>query len=318
MENKELIKKLNSLKSMAPDKEWKERNRGILSSQISATAAAPASETGAMIKIFVLPQRLVRVFSTPAWAVFFVCLIIVVGSIFSVRAARLTKPDSSLYIARIISEKAQLAVTFGEEKKAKLSFRFANDHAKDITEILAKTDSSDEAGKSKTEKLSENFKKEIKVAKTKLKEMGVTEMGVTEEPKKEDAEEEIKVFSANLKKEEQGMQVSEPQPKEEAVAENNQPEAVIIKTEEEKATNTPAEEIDGHPADLGDAHKILEEAEELFNEKDYNGTLNKLVEVDAIVEGVNSPQEEGEVKGISEGGEETDMEAATTTKVDIK
>ncbi len=307
MENKELIKKLNSLKSMAPDKEWKERNRGILFSQISATAVPAAEETGAMIKIFVLPQRLVRVFSTPAWAVFFVCLIIVVGSIFSVRAARLTKPDSSLYIARIISEKAQLAVTFGEEKKAKLSFRFANDHAKDITEILAKTDSSDEAGKLKTEKLSENFKKEIKVAKTKLKEMGVTEMGVTEEPKKEEVEEEIKVFSANLKKEEQGMQVSEPQPKEEAVAENNQPEAVIIKTEEEKATNTPAEKIGSYSADLGDAYKILEEVEELFNEDNYHGDIfNKLEEAGNIVENVNL-EDKGEVKGVSDG-------AATTTQ----
>ncbi|MFA4833832.1 MAG: DUF5667 domain-containing protein [Patescibacteria group bacterium] len=298
MENKELIKKLNSLKSMAPDREWKEKNRGILFSQISATAAVPAEETGAMIKIFVLPRMLARFFSTPAWAVFFVCLLVVAGSAFSVGAARLTKPDSSLYIARIISEKAQLAVTFGEEKKAKLSFRFANDHAKDITEILAKTDSSDEAGKSKTEKLSKNFKKEMTVAKAKLKEMGAP--GGSEE-----GDEENKVFSANLKKEERGMQISEPQPKEEIVSENNQTDAGIIKTEgEEKATNTPAEEISGHPADLGDAQKMLEEAEEFLNEKDYSGILNKLEEANNIVENADLG-DKGEVKGISDGASST-------------
>ena len=292
MENKELIKKLNSLKSITADQEWKERNRGILFSQISATAVPAAEETGAMIKIFVLPQRLVRIFSTPAWAVFFVCLLVVAGSAFSVGAARLTKPDSSLYIARIISEKAQLAVTFGEEKKAKLSFRFANDHAKDITEILAKTDPSDEAGKSKTEKLSENFKKEMTVAKTKLKEMGAL-------AELEEGNEETKVFSANLKKEERGMQVSEPQPKEEPAAGKNQTDAGIIKTEEEaKATNTPAGEISGHSANLGDAYKMLEEAEELLNEKDHSGTLNKLEEANNIVKNVDLG-DKGEVKGVS-------------------
>ena len=292
MENKELIRKINNLKSMAPDKEWKERNRGILFSQISATAVPAAEETGAMIKIFVLLQRLVRIFSTPAWAVFFVCLLVVAGSAFSVGAARLTKPDSSLYIARIISEKAQLAVTFGEEKKAKLSFRFANDHAKDITEILAKTDPSDEAGKSKTEKLSENFKKEMTVAKTKLKEMGAL-------AELEEGNEETKVFSANLKKEERGMQVSEPQPKEEPAAGKNQTDAGIIKTEEEaKATNTPAGEISGHSANLGDAYKMLEEAEELLNEKDHSGTLNKLEEANNIVKNVDLG-DKGEVKGVS-------------------
>jgi hypothetical protein len=242
---------------------------------------------------------LARFFSTPAWAVFFVCLLVVAGSAFSVGAARLTKPDSSLYIARIISEKAQLAVTFGEEKKAKLSFRFANDHAKDITEILAKTDSSDEAGKSKAEKLSENFKKEMTVAKTKLKEMGAL-AGL------EEGDEETKVFSANLKKEERGVQVSEPQPKEKIVSENNQPDAGIIKTEaEEKATNTPAGEVGGHSANLGDAYKILEEAEELLNEKDHSGTLNKLEEANNIVNSVNL-EDKGEVKGVSDGATSTE------------
>ena len=299
MENKELIKKLNNLKSICPDREWKEKNRGILFSQISATVVPVAEETGAMIKIFVLPRTLARFFSTPAWAVFFVCLLVVAGSAFSVGAARLTKPDSSLYIARIISEKAQLAVTFGEEKKAKLSFRFANDHAKDITEILAKTDSSDEAGKSKAEKLSENFKKEMTVAKTKLKEMGAL-AGL------EEGDEETKVFSANLKKEERGVQVSEPQPKEEIVSENNQTDAAIIKIEaEEEATNTPSGEVGGHSANLGDAYKILEEAEELLNEKDHSGTLNKLEEANNIVNSVNL-EDKGEVKGVSDGATSTE------------
>ena len=95
------------------------------------------------------------------------------------------------------------------------------------------------------------------------------------------------------------MQVSEPQEKEEAVIENNQTDAGIIKTEAEaKATNTPAGAINSQPDNLGDAHKILEEAEELFNEKDYSGTLYKLEEANNIVKNVDLG-DKGEVKGVS-------------------
>lgn len=312
MENKELIKKLSNLKSIAPDKEWKERNRGILFSQISAAVVPAAEETGAMIKIFVLPRTLVRFFSTPAWAVFFVCLLFAAGSVFSVRAARLSKPDSSLYIARIISEKAQLAVTFGEEKKAKLSFRFANDHAKDITEILANTDLNNEGSKAKADKLSENFKNEIKVAKTKLKEIKGSGQAVSPDKSIGEKAEEVEVFSANLGREEKGMQLSEPGTNNinnsKETAANGVPPEAAPNPPAEKATNTPpaVKEEGSYANNLGDADKILEEAEKLFNEKDYSGTLNKLEKADTIVENINS-SDKGEVKGVSEG-------ATTTTE----
>ena len=130
-----------------------------------------------------------------------------------------------------------------------------------------------------------------------------------------DEGEEIQVFSANLEKDDKGVQVSPgeiSQSKSDETTISQEDDAIISQASEGIATST-IEEDNNIGDDLEDAHKILEEAEELFNEKDYNGTLNKLVEVDAIVESVNSSQEEGEVKGISEGGEEIDMEAATTT-----
>ena len=140
MENKELIKQLNNLKSIVPDSGWKERNRNVLFSQISSSDVIASSEAKGFASIFVIPQKMVRILSTPSWAVFFVCFIVLSGSVFSVGAARLSKPDSSLYIARIISEKARLAVTFNEDEKTKLGFKFANDHAKDIMEVLSNTD----------------------------------------------------------------------------------------------------------------------------------------------------------------------------------
>lgn len=287
-----MIEKLKTLKSIAPDSNWKERNREILFSQISSSDAIIADEAKSFANIFILPQRLGRVFSTPSLAVFFVCLLVVFGSVFSVGAARLSKPDSSLYIARIISEKARLAMTFNKEEKTKLSFKFANDHAKDIMEILANTDSNDEDTKTKTEKLTENFKEEIKLAKTKLKEMNIPETSAPAGSESEDDD----IFSANLGRDEKGVQISEPKNENIEIAKTlTAPVAKNI--QEVKATSTPTEEVESAG---NSAHKILEEAEDLFNVKDYGGALNKLEEVNTIVDNIGA-EEKGEVKGASEG-----------------
>jgi hypothetical protein len=297
MENKELLKQLSGLKSIVPDSDWKERNREILLSQISNSEVTVSAEAKGFANILILPQKLARVFSTPSWAVFFVCVLVLSGSVFSVGAAHLSKPDSSLYIARIISEKARLAVTFNKEEKTKLSFKFASDHAKDITEILANTDLNDETAKNKTEKLTENFKQEIKVAKNKLKEMKVPEGSI---PANEGAE-DANIFSANLGRDEKGVQIAEPENPNIEIAKRLVP-PVAKNTQEEKATTTPVKIESTSPSD--NAHKVLEEAEDLFNVKDYGGALNKLQEANNIMENVNVG-EKGEVKGASEGATTT-------------
>lgn len=294
MENKELKKQLSSLKNIVPDSGWKERNREILLSQISNSEVAVSAEAKGFADILILPQKIARVFSAPSWAVFFVCALVLSGSVFSVGAAHLSKPDSSLYIARIISEKARLAVTFNKEEKTKLSFKFASDHAKDITEILANTDLDDETGKVKTEKLTENFKQEIKVAKNKLKEMKVPEGSASTNKGSEDAN----IFSANLGRDEKGVQISEPKNPNIEIAKQLVPLVSKNIEQEEKATTTPANTEPASPSDS--AHKVLEEAEDLFDVKDYGGALNKLQEANNIVENINT-EEKGEVKGVSEG-----------------
>ena len=294
MENKELIKQLNSLKSIVPDSGWKEINREVLFSQISSSDIVASPEAEGFANIFILPQKMVRIFSTPSWAVFFVCLIVLSGGVFSVGAARLSKPDSSLYIARIISEKAKLAMTFNEDEKTKLSFQFANDHAKDIMEILVNTDLNNEASKTKAEKLTENFKEEIKVAKTKLKEMKVSKEPASSN---DEGNGEANIFSANLGRDEKGVQVVEPENPNIEIA-KNLTAPVAKDVQEEKATSTPAKTEVKSPSD--NAYKILEEAEKLSDVKDYGGVLNKLQEADTIVNNVK-----GEVRGVSEGATST-------------
>jgi len=334
MLEKELIIKLKKLQNLKPDQQWKTANREILYSQISNSINTDndfaESSVNNLINVITLPRRIYKLITQPAWVVVIITLVVVGGSVFSVRAARFTKPGDSLYIARVISEKAQLAITFNVDEKAKLNIKFSNNHAKDITQVLADPDFNNEDNKVKAEKLAQDFKKEINSVKTKLKEMNLAEKssnlsgpkpGASEE---NENNEEAQVFSANLGKEDKGMQISEPAEgadiAEQDKKETDSPEVA----QEEIATSTSEAEKENDTNNLQNAHQILEEAEKLFNEKDYNGTLDQLEKVGAIIEGADNSSDEGEVKGISEKtidniiGEENNNvnseEAASTTE----
>jgi len=293
MKDKELLSKLNSLKNITPDKEWKSSNREILYSQISnSTASLYKKDEVVKDGFFIMwPQKMVRVFSQPAFAVFLVVFLIAGGGFVSAKVAKKSTPGNSLYIARVISERAQLAITFNDTQKTKLNIKFANDRAKDITQALKESEFKSDKEISQKENLVKNFKKEINNVKAELQ-------GASDD--------DIQVFGANLGKDEKGMQVSEPdkkpiQPSEEkAIKSSGIDEPEEIKIEEE----APKEEES--ISDLENAKQKLEEAEELFNKDDYGATLDKLNEVGAIIQDTgefDAPEiqpEPGEVKGVSE------------------
>jgi len=297
MNNKILIGQLNNLKNIKPDNEWKSNNREILYSQIfnSGNEAKIAN-----FKIFAFPQRIFKFISQPAMVVVFISLIVISGGFFSARAAKNIKPGGSLYIARIISEKAQLAVTFNKEAKNKLGIKFANKHAKDITEILANPEFNVDENKVKIEKLTQDFKKEISTVKDKISKIDIGEAKDNNKDNNEgnniDSNEnvdEVEVFSANLEKEESGLQIFEPRAEIKQGGDNKESaeqENVSTSTiEASQASGGVEEEFNS-----GNANKIIEEAEELFNSQDYSGTLDKLEKVDDAIDA------DGEVKGASE------------------
>jgi len=289
MDNKILIEQLNSLKNIKLDNKWKSDNREVLYNQIFNSYNFEEKVVG--LKIFAFPQRVIKLISQPAMVVIFISLIVIGGGIFSASAARNIKPGDSLYIARIISEKAQLVITFDKEAKNKLGIKFANEHAKDITEILANPEFNIDENKIKIEKLTKDFKKEISTVKDKINKIDTKE----EDNSNEKIDEEVEVFSANLEKEESGLQVFEPkteikQDNQDNKAEAGEQENMSTSTiEEDKKSDVTEEEFNS-----GEAHKIIEEAEKLFDSQDYNGTLNKLEKVD---DAINA---DGEVKGVSE------------------
>jgi len=303
MDNKTLIQQLKKLKSIKPDENWKNSNRAILFNQIKGSVSSANEDLSFIGKVW---QNKISVFlHQPALAVVLVCFLVIGGSALSLEASRWPNPGSSLYIARVVSEKAQLAITFNEQKKARLDFKFTNNHIKDITGDLAKMD---EDNQSKSEKLTENFKKEIASAKTKLQAIKAT-------PKTEETEdgESIEVFSANSGKEDRGLQVATPNS---SIEPEELPKEVVVSTpeniiENQEATSTKAVELDDEisNAKIDEAHQILNEAEELLDEKNYDGILDKLQEAENIVENIDDAEEikedEGEVKGISEEASST-------------
>jgi hypothetical protein len=315
MTEKELLEKLNSFKAIKLDSDFKEESGRILYSQISNSSGGFTAN----LNIF---QKAFEYIAQPIWAVFFAVLVIGAG-IFGVNASNYADPSDSLYIAKIISNKAKLAITFDEEKKTKMGIRFASDHAKDITKFLASSEPAEE--NKETEKLTKNFKKQIDSVKTKLKEIKV----VKEEDKENKDEKENEalnddeemVFGANLGKEETGMQVLDPNNS--VSLEPDQPENPEIEAEpevsdlnngdngEENASGT--EEIKEEDADivnndddLKKAERILSEAEILFDSKNYNEALKKLDEAGLVIDDING--EEGEVKGEFEVGSSTEKE----------
>jgi hypothetical protein len=252
-------------------------------------------------------------------------VVVIGGGIFGVQASNYSNPGDSLYIAKIISNKAKLAITFDEEKKTKMRIRFASDHAKDITKFLAESDPKEET--KETEKLSKNFKEQIYSVKTKLKEIKIAKNDENEEGGEmveESIPDDEAVFGANLGKEEKGVQISipddpisdSPQNDEGQTAENEEGEAggeeisILNNNNEENATGTEAieeiiEESNNSNNDLEKAEEILSEAESLFDSKNYNGALNKLDEAGVIINSVTG-EEDGEVKGESEAASSTE------------
>ncbi|MDP2709139.1 MAG: DUF5667 domain-containing protein [bacterium] len=294
MNDKNLLKKLNSLKEIKPDDNWKKDYREILYSQISAgNTDNTAKSTLGVILENLMPSKILADLARPAWAMALVCVFILIAGIGGVYATKNSRPGDSLYIAKIISEKAQLAVIFDEKNKAKLSLEFATNRAKEITQMLKDSgpeDGGDEARKDKLEKLSVDFKKEINQAKDNLASIMAPPVSPEGIEESQGGEEEPQVFGANLEKDDQGMEISESAgPSSAGEADPDIIEPLPENKVSANASSTPETAAD----------KILEEAEKMFDQKDYDGALDKLDQVNKIVNEAPAGGA-GEVKGASE------------------
>ncbi|MFA6307057.1 MAG: DUF5667 domain-containing protein [Patescibacteria group bacterium] len=288
MNDKDLLKKLNNLKTIKPDDNFKKNYRELLYAQISAGATVNKSESNLrIIWESIMPGKVFINMVKPVWITSLASVLILVIGVGGVYASKNSKPGDSLYIAKIISEKAQFVMTFNEKDKAKLGLEFATNRAKEITQVLEESKESEDKKGAKVEQLSQDFKKEISQVKNRL-----TTIKKAENKNNQNKEEEPEVFGANLGKDDQRMEISEPvkpAAKQEILPEVKlELAAPVIATTTEGSLNSP--------------DKALEEAEKMLDEKNYDGAIDKIEEAKQIInqESENLEPVKGEVKGVSE------------------
>lgn len=269
MNEKEFISKLNTLKTIKADNDWKTSNKDILLTQISAGGSKDKITSFFDFIENLLPKPVMMLASKPALMFFAILAVIFGGGFASLKAAQNSKPGDSLYIAKIISEKTQLAMTLDETAKARLNLEFATNRTQEIAQVVDEQKANNE---NTVQDLTNDFKQEISAAKTRLAK--VSNNKATASNKQDDhnngnnsasnSDEKIQVFDANIDKGSNGLSIS-----------NGQSSSIL---------------------DLS-----LNEAEKLFDGKNYQGAIDKISEVN---KNIDKPIETKKVDAVK----------ATTTK----
>ncbi len=270
MDNQDLIKKLNILKQMEPDQAFLRKNRELLLSQISNAGA----ENIPSWRVFVISfSSVFKTVSRPAFAFGAFILMLFTGALFSNQLLEGAKPSDSLYVARIVSEKLKLNTTFNQEERDKLAIRFASDHAKDISTTLADSALTDEE---KVAELNNSFHKEVDNARNHLASVVAKSnpQPAVDKPSEATAESngDIVVLAEDSLKGNSLEFVSKTETAAPLVAEKT------ATTTEGEATSTPEiVEPNTEPS------QILDEAKQLFEQKDYLKAADKLKQIDEMI-----------------------------------
>ncbi len=310
MDEKKLLAQLNKLKKINPDNQWQKDNREVLLRQVFGPSVNINKAGLNWFRVITqkLPGQAVKSISQPTMAVILILIFMFGGGVLSIKAARNTKPGDSFYLAKIFSEKTQLALTFNEKDKVLLGLEFAGNRAHEINQVLAGPNGQIEK-EEKVEMLVSNFRKEIMAARTRLEKISprtqtpkvALDKAKTEEDEnlvdEEAGEENEHMFSANLGKEDNGIQIAEPELK---IEETPKPEEAAGAKGSESAdlspTTTPAVALN---PEADDPQLILKQAGELLNQEDYNATWSKLEEADQAINKVDVGQVKGEVESAT-------------------
>lgn len=280
MTNSELIAKLNNLKNISPDQKWLESNRELLLSQVSNSGAETLS---AWRVVFINISSALKSAAQPVYALGAFVLLLLTGSLFSNQLLASTKPNDSLYIARILSEKVKLNTTFDSTARNKMEVKFASSHAQDISAVLADPSFNTEENKDQVARLNDSFNEEVNTVKEKISRLNAA---IT--PAKTGDE----VVIADSAKDAQGIQVTDGPALTAAVATiaaSAQPAISATATlmvpvgMNLKATSAEIAASSTETAAPTEADKIIDEAIKLFSSKDYEKASDKLKEVSEII-----------------------------------
>ncbi len=314
---------------MKPDAEWKSKQRSIMLRQIN-TSDEDFDKNSLLGEIFSLPLNLAQNFSQPAVTVFLIVFLFLTGGFAGLRAAQDSKPGDSLYIAKIVGEKTQLALAFTDKKKVQLGLEFAVKRVEEMKQVIAEDEGM--AADHKVKKLVKDFKKEISAAKLRIgKISNSSEINNTkDENKKEPINNEQnsksednadsdgleaaddQIFSAGSSKDDNGLQVLEnkktnSKEKIEVIKDSNDLELKLesTTTKEVKKSSTTEEVL---TTKSESPESMLEQASKLLQAESYDTIFDILDEAGVVVD---QTFDRGEVKGMEES---INIEAGTSTE----
>jgi len=245
MTDRDLIKKLGNLKEIKPDASWLKATRDSLYTQISNSGTFEPSVWSSFVITF---KSVMKTASTPAMALVSLMVVLLGTSAYGHLLLSQAKPNQSLYIARELSEKAKLTTILNTNDREKMAGQFAANNAQDITTVLSNPEFNNEQ---EIAKLNIKFNEEIKTVQKSVAKMEKPTVAKIETGAATNSDE---VYSASLARDDSGVSLS-------GVNTNND---IAIAT---TSTTT----------------KILEEAQSLFDKKDYTEALNKLKEVNELI-----------------------------------
>jgi len=276
MTDNDLMKQLKALKTISPEASWLKSNREILLSQIVNSGA---KELAPYRRLIIDVRSFFAAVSQPAFALGSFLLLLIGVSAFGHLAFSRTKPNDSLYIARIISEKAKLTTVFNSEDREKMEVQFAASHAEAITEVLAETDAKDEV---QVAKLNDSFNKELATVRTKIATIKKNTQAAPATAETVSNPEEDIILTAGNNKDEAGMQIALNNGSMDDIA---TPTVATLTAENiSTETATPTKALSAEVTVSADsAEEALNEAQSLFDNKEYSGALDKLKEVKEMI-----------------------------------
>jgi hypothetical protein len=272
MTDKQILQQLKELKKISLDSEIKKSQRDVLFSQISSQKSSVDSDKVFANNLFSF-KNVFSLVTRPALVVAGVFVFLVGALVLGSGFYKDSKPNDSLYIARIISEKARLNTTFSQSQRDRLAMEFANNHARDIAIILMDPGFNIEENRERVEKLSEDFRSEINKVRSKIKisEDNLSDISEDENTESKEGKDSF-VFSAGDLKEGEGVEIHIP--------EKDNDDVVITSVSQENDFSTSSED----DVDLEEVKTLesqidrLNEELELESDQDYKKSKKEILE----------------------------------------
>ncbi len=306
MTDKQLIKQLKRLKELKPNKDWQSSCRSVLKTQVENSGG---HQTSAWQNFYINLKCIGNIAYRPAVGVASFLIVVIGLSFFAHQWFQSSKPNDSLYIARVISERARLSTVLDSAAREKMAAKFAMNHAQDISNILADADLDYSVDSEELDKLNEDFNREIAIARDRVSSWQTSQEDSVEDsssisPSDEEESENLVddddslIVVADNHRDDSGVQVSSStdtddekekeekeelettatstdEVKEDEISENELMilEEQIIETEEEIKD----EKKDSSPVQL------LDEAKKLFDQGSYKEASEKLSTIQEMI-----------------------------------